>query len=85
MRSIAGHEREKHGRTVYLADLGETVDASGVDPAAPARSPEDDLVEKQEAAAVQAIYAAFSDDPEAQLVLIGWTENLRGAALRARS
>lgn len=82
MQSIAGHERTKQRRLVSLTDVAETIDASVVDPAAAARSPEDDLVEKQSAAAVQAIYAAFSDDPEAQLVLMGWTEELRGAALR---
>jgi DNA-directed RNA polymerase specialized sigma24 family protein len=81
MQSIAGHERTKQRRLVSL-NMAETIDASVVDPAAAARSPEDDLVQKQSADAVQAIYAAFSDDPEAQLVLMGWTEELRGAALR---
>jgi DNA-directed RNA polymerase specialized sigma24 family protein len=81
MRSIAGHERTKHGRIVFLADLDGTV--PGVtDPSAAGRDAEHELIAKQEIAAVQGIYALFSDDDEAQLVLMGWNEELRGAALR---
>ncbi len=31
---------------------------------------------------MQAIHDNFEDDPEAQLVLMGWAEGLRGAPLR---
>jgi hypothetical protein len=31
---------------------------------------------------VQAIHAVFADDPEAQLVLLGWQDDLKGAELR---
>ena len=39
-------------------------------------------MQKQDAAAVQAIHGCFDDDPEAQLVLLGWQDDLRGAELR---
>lgn len=81
MRSIAGHERTKHGRMVFLADLDDAA-AAGTSGPAGERDPEEELMRKQEIAAVQRIDALFSDDPEAQLVLMGWSEELRGAALQ---
>lgn len=81
MRSIAGHERTKHGRTVFVADLDDPVPAGVSDPAAGC-DPEEELIRKQEAAAVQRIDRLFGDDPEAQLVLMGWSEELKGAALQ---
>jgi hypothetical protein len=39
-------------------------------------------MQKQDAAAVQAIHGYFDGDPEAQLVLLGWQDCLRGAELR---
>lgn len=80
MRSVASHERAKRRGTVSLTNTGETVD--GIDPGAIVQSPEDDLSEKQRASIIQAIYTTLGDDPEAQLVWMGWTEDLRGAALR---
>lgn len=82
MRSVASHEREKRSRMVYLAEVGETVERGGAHPAAAAQGPEADLIEKQTADIIQAIHAALGDDPEAQLVLMGWAEELRGGALR---
>jgi DNA-directed RNA polymerase specialized sigma24 family protein len=77
MRSIASHDRKQRGR---LESLGAA--EGDVDPPATAPSPEDDLMQKQDAAAVQAIHGSFNDDPEAQLVLLGWQDCLRGAELR---
>ena len=81
MRSIAGHERVKNRRNVPLTEVGETLDASVLDPAILPRNAEDGLIDKQESAVVQAIHAEFEDDPEAQLVLMGWMDGLRGAAM----
>jgi DNA-directed RNA polymerase specialized sigma24 family protein len=75
LRSIASHDRKQRRRSESLA-----TDSRDTDPHAP--SPEDDLMQKQAAAAVQAIHGCFDDDPEAQLVLLGLQDGLRGAALR---
>jgi DNA-directed RNA polymerase specialized sigma24 family protein len=77
MRSIASHDRKQRRR---LESVG--VAARDADPSAMAPSPEDDLMQKQDAAAAQAIDDCFNDDPEAQLVLLGWRDGLRGAELR---
>jgi DNA-directed RNA polymerase specialized sigma24 family protein len=84
MKSIASHAREKHRRVVIAADPPETANAalSGAADPVSAPSPEDDLVARQEAAAVQKIYGHFEDDDEAALVLMGWADGLRGKALR---
>ena len=76
MRSIAGHDRKQRGRMDPGTAEGDA------DPPATGPSPEDDLMQKQDAAAVQAIHGCFNDDPEAQLVLLGWQDGLRGAELR---
>jgi DNA-directed RNA polymerase specialized sigma24 family protein len=81
MRSIAGHERAKNRRNVSLTEVGEALNASVLDPAILPRNAEDGLIDKQESAVVQTIHAEFNDDPEAQLVLMGWMDALRGAAM----
>jgi DNA-directed RNA polymerase specialized sigma24 family protein len=80
MRSISHHDRAQRRRTKTLVGEGSTDSNAGSPATGP--SPEDDLMEKQEAAAVQAIHRVFDDDPEAQLILMGWQDELRGAALR---
>lgn len=45
-------------------------------------TPEDSLLQKEAAKQVQAIYGHFEDDSEAQLVLMGWADGLRGKELR---
>lgn len=83
MRSIASHERERRRRLHSLEEGERAVDpARGVSADALPATPEDILMAKQEAAAVQAIYSCFDDDSEAQLVLMGLEDGLRGAALR---
>jgi hypothetical protein len=85
MRSIAGHDRK---RRLCLGSVGGGAEPGeeGVGPerelATGAPSPEDELLRKEEAAAVQVIFNEFDDDPDAQLVLLGWQDELRGAALR---
>ena len=85
MRSIAYHARKKTRRSAPLTAVpnsGRAGEASQGDPPATGPSAEDILIEKESAAAVQAIHDNFEDDPEAQLVLMGWAEELRGAPLR---
>ena len=85
MRSIAYHARRKGRRSAPLTAVphaGGVTEASQGDPPAAGPSPEDVLLEKDAAGTVQAIYDHFEDDPEAQLVLMGWADGLRGAALR---
>ncbi len=77
MRGIASQDRKKRHRT---ESLGANPNDGDTDPLG--SSPEDDLMQKQDAAAVQAIHGYFNDDPEAQLVLLGMQDGLRGAALR---
>jgi DNA-directed RNA polymerase specialized sigma24 family protein len=84
MRSIAHHERKRQRRSASLTaeprsgGPGEGSEA----PPATGPSPEDILAEKEDSAIVQAIYGHFEDDPEVQLVLMGWADGERGAALR---
>jgi DNA-directed RNA polymerase specialized sigma24 family protein len=80
MQSIAGHDREECRRTRPVS--GQAGEEGGASLSATVLSAEDELIQKQDAAAVRAIQDQFEDDPEAQLVLMGWQENLRGAALR---
>lgn len=79
MRSIASHDRKQRQRCVPLDTSPDDLDTALL-PAAP--SPEDDLMQKQDAAAVQAIHGCFDNDVEAQLVLLGWQDDLRGAEMR---
>jgi DNA-directed RNA polymerase specialized sigma24 family protein len=84
MRSIASHARKKQRRSAPLSAVphaSSAEDGQG-DPPATGPSPEEALIEQQDAAAVQAIHGRFEDDPEAQLVLMGWGDGLRGRALR---
>lgn len=83
MRSLASHDREKRRRSTTIDETTQpaVTIADGVG-AASAPSPEDNLMNKQEATAVQAIHGYFDDDEEAQLVLIGWQDDLAGAELR---
>lgn len=79
MRSVASHDREQARRT---ESIGGDAEYDADPPGAAAASPEDELMQKQDAAAVQAIHGCFEDDPEAQLVLLGWQDGLRGSELR---
>lgn len=78
MKSIASHERERRHQTVAAADPPELAAADSADMAI-APSPEDALVA---ASVLRDIYRELQDDEDAMLVLIGWTDGLRGKALR---
>jgi DNA-directed RNA polymerase specialized sigma24 family protein len=86
MRSIASHDRRQRGRERSLEEMqaagSAAADGGTVDPPALGPSPEDQVMQNQDAAAVQTIHGRFEDDEEAQLVLLGWQDDLRGAALR---
>jgi DNA-directed RNA polymerase specialized sigma24 family protein len=85
MRSIAYHERKKYRRSAPLTAVPHSdgaAEGSQADPPATGPGPEDLLIEKQDAATVQTIHDHFEDDPEAQLVLMGWADELRGRTLR---
>jgi DNA-directed RNA polymerase specialized sigma24 family protein len=77
MRSIASHDRKQRRR---MESVGAA--ALDADPTATVPSPEDQLMQKRDTAAVQAIHGCFNDDSEAQLVILGWQDGLRGAELR---
>lgn len=84
MKSIASHARNGRRRAVAAADPPQPANTAGSDTADAvlAPSPEEELIAKQDADAVQKIYGHFEDDGEAGLVLLGWAEGLRGKALR---
>jgi DNA-directed RNA polymerase specialized sigma24 family protein len=84
MRSIAHHERAKRRRSVPLTLVPRQGGAADGPPdcASEQLTPEEHLLERESADVVQAIHGLFADDPEAQLVLMGWAEALRGKALR---
>lgn len=77
MKSIAHHARKRYVQERPPDDeaLVETLDSA-------ARSPEEELMEKQDAAILAGIISSFSDDEEAQLVLMGTQDGLKGTALR---
>jgi DNA-directed RNA polymerase specialized sigma24 family protein len=77
MRSIASHDRKQRRRLESVDAAARDANPSGMVP-----SPEDELIQKQDAAAVQAMHGYFNDDTEAQLVLLGWQDDLHGAKLR---
>jgi len=89
MKSIASswHKRRKRKPEVSLEELLATDEASGDamevlvisdDDRAP--SPEEELAYKQELDALQAV---FTDRPDAQMVILGRAEGLKGAELAA--
>lgn len=89
MRSIASHRRERLAKQVEIETDGQSGPAKGTRTAkliSPDPSPEAVVLEMEEhgqtAAVLQDLMAEFKDDEEAQLVLIGWGEDLRGRALR---
>jgi len=85
MRSIAGHDRERRSRLCSVEGGAEPGNEDGGPKrqlATATPSPEDELLRKEEVVAVEAIFGEFEDDADAQLVLLGWQDELRGAALR---
>lgn len=80
MRSIADHARRDRLR--MAASPQATAGERNPDGHAEPPTPEDSLLEKESAARVQLIHEHFEDDSEAQLVLMGWADGLRGKELR---
>ncbi len=80
MKSIASHSRSAQQKLADSPELatGERKPDGHADPP----TPEDSLLEKEAAARVQTIHGHFEDDSEAQLVLMGWGDGLRGKELR---
>lgn len=78
MKSIASHARKKSSRTVVMADPPEPPPAGEAESAS-SPSPEDELISSS---VIGEIHAHFEDDEEAVLVLMGWSDGLRGKELR---
>lgn len=76
MKSLASHARD----AVRGAHEAEPEVALTASPAAPI--PDEGMVQSDRKSAVDAISAALADDEPAQLVLLGWTDGLRGKPLR---
>lgn len=88
MRSISSHARDK-----YKAQRDREHADTGIDPVLLAEeksraplSPEDQAMRDDEDDArtkmVEEIFECFKDDPEAELLLLGWSDGLRGEKLR---
>jgi DNA-directed RNA polymerase specialized sigma24 family protein len=80
MRSIASHARKRRKREVPLNPDKRGDDESPVP--SEALDSLEHLLEKEAADIVAAIHNRFSGDEEAQLVILGWTDDLRGKELR---
>lgn len=76
MKSLASHARSAE----QSAQQAEPDVALAL--AAPAPTPEEAAARTEAGAAIAAITAALADDEEAQLVLLGWADGLRGKPLR---
>jgi len=84
MKSIASHARERRHRSPSLAAVprhGRAIEGPP-DCASDGLNPEEHLLEKEAAGTVETIHGLFEDDGEAQLVVLGWAEGLRGKPLR---
>jgi hypothetical protein len=89
MRSISSHDRERQKRQKKInPDDADTVERVRILPGALAsdvHNPEEALLRREaaeEPSAVDTIYGHFDGDEEAQLLIMGWAEGLRGEKLR---
>ncbi|MDP2374402.1 sigma-70 family RNA polymerase sigma factor [Reyranella sp.] len=76
MKSLASHARD----TERSAQEAEPEVALMTPPVTP--TPDASLAQSDRKAAIEAINAALTGDEEAQLVLLGWADSLRGKPLR---
>lgn len=74
MKSIASHEREKR-KARQRDETEDLIEDSAL-------SPEEQLIAHEKEITCEDIFGHFDDDEEAQLVLLGWSDDLRGKALR---
>jgi DNA-directed RNA polymerase specialized sigma24 family protein len=81
MRSMANHQREKHARETSDGGAAQEKAEAGASVmfASSALNPEATLIEQE---AVEAIYACFDGDEQAQSVILGWSAGYRGKELR---
>jgi DNA-directed RNA polymerase specialized sigma24 family protein len=82
MKSIASHDREQRWKTLQVVPRHGEASVAPSDCPADQLSPEDHLIEQQAVDAVKQIHHLFEDDSEAQLVIMGWADGLRGRKLR---
>lgn len=89
MRSIAGHERQRLAKQVPIDTVPSSRDQSDgrrvtptVELATEMLSPEEALLAAEETDIVALIADQFSDDDEAQLLIMAWAEGLKGKDLR---
>lgn len=82
MRSIASHDREQRWRIQQLAPTHGEASVAPSDIPANELTPEEHLIEQQSVDTTKQILAQFEDDEEAQLVIMGWADGLRGRELR---
>jgi DNA-directed RNA polymerase specialized sigma24 family protein len=82
MKSIASHDREERRKTLQVvARHGEPTVAPSDCPA-DQLNPEEHMIEQEALDTVKKICDLFHDDTEAQLVIMGWADGLRGGELR---
>jgi DNA-directed RNA polymerase specialized sigma24 family protein len=82
MKSIASHDREQRWRTMKLVPRHGEASVAPSEYPSDQLTPEEHLIEQQSSDMVKQILALFEDDAEAQLVIMGWAEHLRGRELR---
>jgi len=82
MKSIASHDREQRWKSLQLVPRHGEVSVAPSDLVADQLNPEEHLIEQQSLDTVKRIHDEFADDPDAQLVIMGWADGSRGRELR---
>jgi hypothetical protein len=82
MKSIASHDREQRWKSLQVVPRHGEASVAPSECPADQPSPEQHVIEQQAVDTVKQIHDLFQDDPEAQLVIMGWADDLRGRALR---
>jgi len=86
MRSVTHHERKRRAalrRAEKALKPGQRDDRTPSEGKSDDLSPEDHLLEKEARDLIQAMHSHFVGDEQAQLVLMGWADGLRGHDLRS--
>jgi DNA-directed RNA polymerase specialized sigma24 family protein len=82
MKSIASHDRDQRWKTLQLVPRHGEAPVAPSDLPADQLNPEEHLIEQQSVDTVRQIHDEFPDDPDAQLVIMGWADGCRGRQLR---